>query len=339
MDWTDRHYRFLARMLTRHTLMYTEMVVDQTILHQRENLDYFLGHDPIEEPLVLQIGGSCPKSVRETIRLCVQHPNSQFTAFNLNVGCPSARVSERCFGARLMLEPELVRDVTHEMIREANGVPVSVKCRIGVDDLDSYDFVHRFVRTVAQSGVSTFIIHARKCILKGLNPHQNRTIPPLKYDVVHRLTRDFPDCQFTLNGGVSSLEQSVALLEENPRLDGIMIGRAAYNHPWMLRHADTMLMGCENDPGLSRRTIIEKYLDYAEDIQEQWKDHSKYQMKSSDLMKPMLTLFHHEYGSKRFKQKMSNSTGSQYLKTHGLRALVDYALEDTIDPSILDARF
>ena len=175
-----------------------------------------------------------------------------------------------------------------------------------------------------------------KCLLKGLNPHQNRTIPPLKYSVVHRLTQDFPDCHFTLNGGVLSLEQCVDLLDANPSLQGIMIGRAAYNSPWMLRHADTMVMGQTHDPGYSRRELIANYLDYAEEIQDEWRNHPHYHMKTSDLMKPLLSLFHHEPGGKRFKQKMSCS--SHHLKTHGLRSLVDYALDQTIDASILDAR-
>lgn len=342
MDLTDRHYRYLARLLTRKTLLYTEMIVDQTILNQQHNLDYFLGHSSVEEPLVLQIGGNCPDSIRETIRVCEQHGSSRFCSYNLNVGCPSPRVSQNCFGARLMLEPELVRDISYQMMREANGTPVTVKCRIGVDDVDSYDALHHFISTVALSGVTTFIIHARKCLLEGLSPAQNRHIPPLKYDVVGRLTTDFPQLKFTLNGGVQDLAQTQDLLRQYPSLEGIMIGRAAYNNPWMLATADQDIFGCESNPNLSRREIIHEYLDYAEGMQEKWgnrRNDGVYSMPTSTLIKPLLALFAGEPGGKRFKRNIAyqfkDRTQNSSLQ---VRQVVETALEDAVSDDVLDRR-
>lgn len=222
-----------------------------------------------------------------------------FCEINLNTGCPSSLVSSRCFGARLMLEPERVRDICASMQRAvapgANAPEVTVKCRIGVDDHDSYEELHHFITTVASCGVRHFIVHARKCLLKGLSPHENRTVPPLRYDVVYRLKTDFPDLRFTLNGGVASIQQAKELLDD-ARVDGVMIGRAAYNMPWNLRDADRLIFGAAENPNLSRREIIAQYLAYAEDLQAKWGDTEplgplKYTMRTSTLIKPLLALF------------------------------------------------
>jgi tRNA-dihydrouridine synthase A len=223
-----------------------------------------------------------------------------FCEINLNTGCPSALVSSRCFGARLMLEPERVRDICANIIRRTESsavkpVEVTVKCRIGVDDCDSYEELHRFVTTVASAGVRHFIVHARKCLLNGLSPHENRTVPPLKYEFVYRLKEDFPHLCFTLNGGVASIQHAKELLDST-NIDGVMIGRAAYNTPWNLRDADRLIFGEARNPNLSRREIIERYLDYAEALQAKWGVSTPagdlpYCMPTSSLMKPLLALF------------------------------------------------
>lgn len=222
-----------------------------------------------------------------------------FCEINLNTGCPSPLVSSRCFGARLMLDPECVRDICHSMIRsvapQLNAAEVTVKCRIGVDDHDSYEELQHFITTVASCGVKHFIVHARKCLLNGLSPHANRTIPPLKYDVVYRLKEDFPELAFTLNGGVSSIQHAKELLDSS-NIDGVMIGRAAYNEPWNLRHADRLIFNADRNPNLSRREIVAKYLDYADDLQAKWGSTQpigdlEYTMPTSSLMKPLLSLF------------------------------------------------
>ncbi|RLN94187.1 hypothetical protein BBJ28_00017514, partial [Nothophytophthora sp. Chile5] len=226
MDWTDRHYRFMMRMITKETLLYTEMVVDQT----KKNLDYFLGHDPVEAPLALQLGGNSVEDLGVFSDEALTQPNGCLSAaahlcqsyggfceLNLNTGCPSALVSSRCFGARLMLEPERVRDICANIQRNAlaaaqeqgmekEAAEVTVKCRIGVDDYDSYEELQHYVATVASAGVRHFIVHARKCLLKGLSTKDNRTIPPLHYEFVYRLKEEFPHLAFTLNGGVQSIQ-------------------------------------------------------------------------------------------------------------------------------------
>lgn len=234
----------------------------------------------------------------EVAQLCQQYGG--FCEINLNTGCPSALVSSRCFGARLMLEPERVRDICDHMIQrtqreQADAPEITVKCRIGVDDHDSYEELHHFVKTVASAGVRHFIVHARKCLLKGLSPHENRTVPPLKYNVVYRLKQDFPHLAITLNGGVHSIQQAKELLDTT-NVDGVMIGRAAYNSPWNFRDADRLIFNEERNPNLSRREIIERYLDYAEDLQTKWGSTTPtgdmpYSMPTSSLMKPLLGLF------------------------------------------------
>lgn len=198
-----------------------------------------------------------------------------------------------------MLDPERVRDICHSMMRSVephgSAPEITVKCRIGVDDHDSYEELHAFISTVASCGVNHFIVHARKCILKGLSPHENRTVPPLKYDVVYRLKTDFPDLRFTLNGGVASIQHAKQLLDET-NVDGVMVGRAAYNTPWNFRDADRLIFGAERNPNLSRREIVAKYLEYAEDLQATWGDTVpigplRYTMRTSTLIKPLLALF------------------------------------------------
>jgi len=254
MDWTDRHDRYFLRLITRHTLLYTEMVTTSAILHG--DRDYLLGYDPAEHPVALQLGGSEPEKLARCARIAA---DLGYDEVNLNVGCPSDRVQSGRFGACLMAEPHVVADCV-VALREAVTIPVTVKTRIGIDERDSYEELVRFVDCVAAAGCEVFIIHARKAWLTGLSPKENREIPPLRYDVVHRLKDDFPHLVIILNGGLTSLDQIAAHLNN---LDGIMIGRAAYENPYLLAPIDQYFFGAAAPPP-SRHQVIEQFISYVE---------------------------------------------------------------------------
>ena len=253
MDWTDRHERFFLRLISKRALLYTEMITTGAILHGDQAR--LLAYHPAEHPLALQLGGSDPQALAACARIGA---DLGYDEINLNVGCPSDRVQTGRFGACLMLEPELVRAGVAAM-REAVSIPVTVKHRIGVDDRDSYDDLCRFVSTIAESGCTVFAVHARKAWLSGLSPKQNREIPPLSYDTVYRLKRDFPHLTIVLNGGVRSLDEAA---EELRQVDGVMICRAAYETPYMLAEADRRIFGDEGASVLSRREIVEAFKPY-----------------------------------------------------------------------------
>eukprot|EP00268_Persea_americana_P067479 TRINITY_DN9302_c0_g3_i11.p1 TRINITY_DN9302_c0_g3~~TRINITY_DN9302_c0_g3_i11.p1 ORF type:complete len:238 (+),score=45.61 TRINITY_DN9302_c0_g3_i11:416-1129(+) len=225
MDWTDNHYRALARLISRHAWLYTEMVVAETIVHQKENLDRFLAFPLEQHPIVLQIGGSNLDNLAKAAELANAYC---YDGINLNCGCPSGKVAGHgCFGVRLMLDPKFVGEAMSAIAANCD-VPVSVKCRIGVDDHDSYNELCNFVYTVASlSPTRHFIIHARKALLSGISPAANRTVPPLKYEYYYGLLRDFPDLQFTINGGITSIDEVEAARRQGAH--GVMVGRAAYN--------------------------------------------------------------------------------------------------------------
>jgi tRNA-dihydrouridine synthase A len=234
MDWTDRHCRMFHRQLTRHALLYTEMVTAQAIRHgDRQRL---LGFDPAEQPVALQIGGSDPALLAEAAKW---GEDFGYAEINLNVGCPSDRVQTGRFGACLMAEPELVRDCLGAM-RQAVRLPVTVKCRIGIDDQDEEEDFARFADIVSEAGVEVFIVHARKAWLKGLSPRENREIPPLNYDRVYRLKQRRPELEIIINGGIATLDDAEAHLAH---VDGVMLGRAAYQTPWLLGAVDSRLFG------------------------------------------------------------------------------------------------
>jgi tRNA-dihydrouridine synthase A len=234
MDWTDRHCRFFHRQLTRHALLYTEMVTAAAILHgdRRRLLDF----DAREHPVALQLGGSDPAALAAAARI---GEDFGYVEINLNVGCPSDRVQEGRFGACLMAEPDLVADCVAAMA-SAVRVPVTVKCRIGIDEQDPAQALPHFVEKASQAGCSTFVVHARKAWLQGLSPKENREIPPLDYELVHRLKRSFPELTVILNGGLSGMRQELVHLKD---LDGLMMGRTAYHEPWMLAEVDPLFTG------------------------------------------------------------------------------------------------
>jgi tRNA-dihydrouridine synthase A len=253
MERTDRFYRYFLRLITRHTLLYTEMITSAAVLNG--DRDQLLAFDAAEHPVALQLGGSEPGEMAACARIAEEHG---FDEVNMNVGCPSKRVRAGRFGACLMAEPQRVADCVAAMASTV-GIPVTVKTRIGIDEQDSYEALAAFVSLVAGHGCNTFIVHARKAWLTGLSPKQNRDVPPLRYDIVHQLKQDFPSLTIILNGGVTTLDQTRQHLS---RLDGVMIGRAAYRDPYMLAQADRQIFDTKS-AAPSRREIIEAYLPYA----------------------------------------------------------------------------
>jgi tRNA-dihydrouridine synthase A len=237
MDWTDRHCRLLHRQLSRHVLLYTEMVTAPAVI--RGDRDRLLAHDPAEHPVALQLGGSDPAELAEATRIACAYG---YDEINLNVGCPSDRVQSGCFGAVLMERPGLVADCVAAMIAASDGPEITVKCRIGVDDQDPQTVLPAFLDTVAAAGVRHFAIHARKAWLQGLSPKENRDIPPLDYPLVLAMKQAFPQLEIAINGGITALDQAEAFLAQG--LDGVMIGRAAYHDPVpVLGSADRRIFG------------------------------------------------------------------------------------------------
>jgi tRNA-dihydrouridine synthase A len=251
MDWTDRHCRVLHRMLTRRTLLYTEMLTTGAVLHgDRARL---LAFSPVEHPVALQLGGSEPADLAAAARI---GEAEGYDEINLNVGCPSDRVQSGRFGACLMTEPELVAECMAAM-GAAVKVPVTVKCRIGVDEQDPEESLFRLVELSAQAGVKLFVVHARKAILKGLSPKENRDVPPLNYPLVWRLKRERPDLTIVINGGVGSLDEAQEHLRH---VDGVMLGRAAYHTPDLLGQADAQIFG--EDGVVTAFAAVEAYREY-----------------------------------------------------------------------------
>ena len=254
MDCTDRYDRAFLRCITSRTLLYTEMVVADALLHG--DPERLLGFDAIEHPVALQLGGSEPGKLAEAARIAGQ---TGYDEINLNVGCPSDRVQSGRFGACLMAEPELVAECVTAM-REAVAVPVTVKCRIGIDDMDDEGTLPAFVGRIARTGCTSFTVHARKAWLHGLSPKENREIPPLRYDVVHATKRQFPDLEIVINGGIPDLDAAKAHLAH---VDGVMLGRAAYHTPHVLAEADRRIFGADA-PAPTRHEIVARFLPFVE---------------------------------------------------------------------------
>ena len=286
MDWTDRHCRRFHRLLAPDAVLYTEMVHAQAVrLGDRERL---LGFDAAEHPVVLQLGGSEAGALAEATRIGADWG---YDAVNLNVGCPSDRVQAGRFGACLMKEPSLVADCVAAM-RAAVDIPVTVKCRLGVDEQEDYEAFAAFVDTVAAAGCAHFVVHARKAWLSGLSPKENREIPPLRYDWVHRLKQERPQLQITLNGGLSTVEDSVAQLAH---VDAVMIGRMAYHEPYRLHLLDCALSGRASKP---REQLLREYLPY---VQRQLDGG----VALKHITRHILGLFHAQAGGRAFRQVLS----------------------------------
>jgi len=286
MDWTDRHCRYFHRLLAPSARLYTEMVTTGAAIHG--DRDRLLGFDPAEHPVALQLGGSDPDDLARASRIGADFG---YDEINLNCGCPSDRVQKGRFGACLMNEPERVRDCLAAM-RAAVAVPVTVKTRIGVDDNDSETFLHEFVGTVAESGVETFIIHARKAWLSGLSPKQNREVPPLDHARVRRLAERFPDLRIVMNGGIEQSNQALAELEH---VDGVMLGRAAYQNPWVLAE----IAGALGAAGVANReAAVLAMADYAEIQCEKG-------VRVSSIARHLLGLFRGRPGARAWRRSLS----------------------------------
>ena len=298
MDWTDRHCRFFHRQLSRHTWLYTEMVTTGALVHG--DVARHLDFSDEEHPVALQLGGSDPADLAHSARLGQQWG---YDEINLNCGCPSERVQKGAFGACLMAEPDLVADCVKAM-RDAVSIDVTVKHRIGLDNIQSYDFVRDFVGAVAAAGCNTFIVHARSAILKGLSPKENREIPPLRYEVVYQLKRDFPTLEIILNGGVRSLNEIDLHLQH---VDGVMLGREAYHNPYLLADFDAHYYG---DPSrtLSRGEVVQTMLPYIQmQIGAALGGHEKNAPRLNSITRHMLGLMAGMPGARRFRQTLSDS--------------------------------
>jgi len=291
MDWTTSDARVFHRLMSRHTLLYTEMVTTGALIHgDRER---FLHYDDSEHPIALQLGGSKPKELAECARMA---EDWGYDEVNLNVGCPSDRVQNNMIGACLMAHPQLVAECLSEM-QAATRLPVTIKHRLGIDDLDSFEHLHSFVDTVRTSGCSSFTIHARKAILDGLSPKENREIPPLIYDHVYRIKQLFPELEIVINGGIKTLDEARAHLRH---VDGVMIGREAYQNPYpVLGRADAEIFG-HDYPVADRLEIAERFILYLERrIAEGAPLYA--------VVKHLLGLFHGQRGGRRFRRHLSEN--------------------------------
>ncbi|WP_119395512.1 tRNA dihydrouridine(20/20a) synthase DusA [Salinibius halmophilus] len=289
MEWSTPATRWLWRQLTQHTLLYTEMVTTGALLNGDQNR--FLDFDAAEHPVALQLGGSNPAELAQCAKI---GQNWGYDEINLNVGCPSDRVQKGMIGAALMAHSELVKDGMKAML-DAVDIPVTIKHRIGIDDHDSYEFMRDFVGTVAESGCKVFIVHARKAILKGLSPKENREIPPLQYDKVIQLKQDFPDLTIVINGGIKTLDESQHLLDQG--LDGVMLGRAAYQDIMVLSEVDQRIFG-DSRPTISGHELVERYChDYI----------AKQPGPLRHSAKHLMGLFHGVPGGRKFRRYLSEN--------------------------------
>ena len=292
MDWTDRHCRYFHRLMSRHALLYTEMVTTGALVHG--DVARHLRFNTEEHPVALQLGGSEPADLAHCAQLGEQWG---YDEINLNCGCPSERVQRGAFGACLMAEPQLVADCVKAML-DVVKVPVTVKHRIGINRTESYEFVRDFVGTVSEAGCNTFIVHARNAWLQGLSPKENREVPPLRYALVHRLKREFPELTIVINGGITTSEQVKAQLQE---LDGVMVGREAYHNPWWLAAWDEAFFGAGASAGEQTRESVESQMvDYmasqAADYGTSW----------PSIARHMLGLRHGLPGARRWRQVWSD---------------------------------
>lgn len=287
MGWTDRHDRYFMRLITPNTLLYTVMITTGALIHgQKQDV---LDFNPEEHPVALQLGGSDPADLAACAKMAEERG---YDEVNLNCGCPSERVQKGQFGACLMAAPQLVADCVDAM-RQAVHIPVTVKTRIGIDDQDSYQFLTDFVGPIAEKGCDTFIIHARKAILGGLSPAENRRVPPLKYDTAYRLKKDFPHLSIVLNGGITTIDQIKTALQS---LDGVMIGREAYQNPYFMAEVERDIFG--NTDVLSRDEVIERMIPYVKKCLADG-------IPVKDVTRHILGLYQSSRGAKRWRQVLS----------------------------------
>ncbi|MDD5461553.1 MAG: tRNA dihydrouridine(20/20a) synthase DusA [Methylococcales bacterium] len=310
MDWTDRHCRFFHRLISKQALLYTEMVTTGALIHGDRHR--FLQFNAVENPLAFQLGGSNPRELASCARMVEDYGYSEV---NLNVGCPSDRVQNGRFGACLMAEPELVAECITAM-SQAVAIPVTVKSRIGIDERDSYQELAHFIETVASAGCRTFIVHARKAWLSGLSPKQNREVPPLRYEAVYQLKKDFPQLEIIVNGGIASLDQAEEMLKN---VDGVMMGREAYHNPYILADVDRRFFGAVSEP-LSRQDIVSLLIPY---IQEQLKTEARL----NSVSRHILGLFHGEPGARGWRRHISENVSRKGADENVIREALKFTTQ------------
>ena len=289
MDCTDRHERYFLRLISKNACLYTEMIVDEAI--SRGDKKKLLGFNINEKPVALQLGGSSPKLLSEATKV---GEDFGYDEINLNLGCPSKKVEKNRFGACLMKEPNLVADCLSKM-QSVTKLPVTIKTRIGYDDVEDYENLYKFISTLKETGVKTFIIHARKAMLGKFTPKQNLNIPPLKYEYVYKLKEDFPNEEIIINGGITSVDEIKPLLEKT---DGVMIGRAAYHTPYLLADIEREIFN--NDDVPSRQDVIEQLIPYV-------KEELKKGTRLNQIMRHTLGLFHGQTGASYWKRYLSEN--------------------------------
>ena len=299
MQYTDMHDRYLLRLISKKVFLYTEMVTTGAILYGK--CFHQLEFNKEEHPVAIQLGGSDVNDLVKSARIAEDYG---YNEINLNVGCPSDRVQKGRFGACLMLEPDHVAECLNAMQTNVT-VPVTIKCRLGVDDHEDYGFLYNFVNIVQDAGIKHFIIHARNGILKGLSPRQNRHIPPLKYDYVYQLKKDFPNLNITINGGIKTIDECKEHLQH---VDGVMIGRAAYENPFLIKDIDTELYGIDSNIN-SKKSILNQYLDYVEDKLQEGHDLSR-------MMKHLFGLSRGDKFAKTFRIKILEVIKKESLGKH-----------------------
>ena len=310
MDWTDRHCRYFYRLLSKNTQLYTEMITSKAILRGDKNR--LLDFNASEHPLTLQLGGSDPKEMAECAQIAQKWG---YDEVNINVGCPSDRVHSGSFGACLMKEPDLVAACVESMIEKCD-IPVTVKSRIGIDDMESYDELSDFVSRINSKGCKHFIIHARKAWLQGLSPKENRTIPPLNYPWVYELKKDFPQIQITINGGITSCIEIKSHLDY---VDGVMLGRAVYNNPFLLSEVDSDIFSEKKNP-INREQVLKKYMVYMN-------EQLKIGVPIRSMTRHILGLYHGETNAKLFRRLLSGKV----VEFNHLNEWLDFKINSLTD--------
>ena len=316
MDCTDRHDRYFLRLISKNVKLYTEMIVANAII--KGDRDFHLKFNLLEKPLALQIGGSNPKELARATKIA---ENYGYDEINLNLGCPSKKVQKNKFGACLMKEPNLVGECINEM-KNACNLPISVKTRIGFDDYENYEYLKKFISIIKKAGSKTFIIHARRAILDKLTPKQNLSIPPLNYNFVYNIKKDFDDSRIILNGGIDSLDKIKIHLK---KVDGVMIGRAAYHSPYFLAEVEKEIFN--NDNILTRTEIMEQMIPYI-------KEEIKKGTRLNQIMRHTIGLFHSQKGSGYWKRYLSENMCIREADLQKVNHIMDHIKKDNIVTSL-----
>ena len=316
MDCTDRHDRYFLRLISKNVKLYTEMIVANAII--KGDRDFHLKFNLLEKPLVLQIGGSDPKELAEATKIA---ENYGYDEINLNLGCPSRKVQKNKFGACLMKEPNLVGDCIAEM-KNACNLPISIKTRIGFDDCEDYEYLKKFLRTIKKAGSEIFYIHARKAILSKLSPKQNLNIPPLNYNFVYNIKKDFNDNTVILNGGIDSIDKIKTHLK---KVDGVMIGRVAYHSPYFLSHIEKEIF--KNENVLSRSEVMELMIPYI-------KEETKNGTRLNQIMRHTIGLFHGQKGSSFWKRYLSENMCIREADLQKVNHIMDHIKNNNIVTSL-----